>query len=307
MKNVFITGGNGFLGKFLKYELMNKGFKITAPSSKKCNLTKTTQLMKYKRKYDYIFHLAAWTQAGDFCLKYPGDQWIINQKINTNVLSWWKDFQPQAKIIFMGTSCSYSENSDFKEKSYLKGDPIESLYTYAMTKRMLLQGAMAIQRQYNLNWLCFVPSTLYGPNYHEDNRQMHFIFDLIRKIILGKKYNKKVTLWGNGFQKREIIHVKDFIRSMMLLLKRKNEIINIGSKKEFSIREFAKMISEALDYNDKKIFYDKKKYVGSRNKKLNISKIKGLIKNYEKKITDEKVGILEVVNWFLKKEKQKKN
>jgi len=306
MTKIFVTGGNGFLGKFLKSELINRGYKITAPTSKKCDLTKINQLKKYRNKYKYIFHLAAWTQAGDFCLKYPGEQWIINQKINTNLLSWWKDYQPQAKLIFMGTSCSYAEKSDFKEKSYLKGDPVESLYTYAMTKRMLLQGAMAIQKQYKLNWLCFIPSTLYGPNYHEDDRQMHFIFDLIRKIILGKKYNKKVTLWGNGHQKREIIHVKDFIESMMLLLKKKNEIINIGSKNEFSIREFANMISKTLDYDVKKIFYDEKKYVGSKNKKLNISKIKGLIKNYEKKLTDEKVGILEVVNWFLKKEKQKK-
>ena len=45
-------------------------------------------------------------------------------------------------------------------------------------------------------------------------------------------------------------------------------VFSLLAKKEFSIREFAKMISEALDYNDKKIFYDKKKYVGSRNKKL---------------------------------------
>ena len=93
---------------------------------------------------------------------------------------------------------------------------------------------------------------------------------------------------------------------MIFLLKKKNEIINIGSKSDFTIRQFANMISEILDYDSNKIFYDKKKYVGSKSKKLNINKIKGLIKNYEKKLIDEKVGILEVVNWFLKKEKRKK-
>ena len=175
-----------------------------------------------------------------------------------------------------------------------------------MTKRMLLQGVMAIEKQYKLNWLCFVPSTLYGPNYHEDGRQMHFIFDLIRKIILGKKNNKKVILWGNGFQKREIIHVRDFIKSMLKLLGKKNEIINIGSKNEYTIREFAKIISKILVYDHNKIFYDKKKYVGSKSKKLNISKIKTLIKNYEKDLIDEKEGILEVINWFLKKKQKKK-
>ncbi len=301
MKKIFITGGKGFLGKFLIKKLKKKKFEIVSPSSKKCDLTRSGSLNKYKQKFDYIFHLAAWTQAGDFCLKFPGDQWLINQKINTNLLDWWKEFQPQAKLIIIGTSCSYSENSDFKEKSYLKGEPIKSLYTYAMTKRMLLQGAMSLETQYNLNWLCFVPSTLYGPDYHTDGRQMHFIFDLIRKIISGKKYNNKVVLWGNGYQKREIIHVDDFVDMMILLMKHKNQVINIGSKKEFTIRKFAKLISDIVNYDHKKIIYDKTKYVGSKSKKLNIYKIKKLVKNYENNLVVEKKGLTEVINWFQKK------
>ena len=82
-------------------------------------------------------------------------------------------------------------------------------------------------------------------------------------------------------------------------------VINIGSKKEFSIKQFAKIISSIIDYDHKKIFYNEKKYVGSKSKKLNISKVKKLVKNYEKKLTKEEDGIKEVIDWFLKTKKIK--
>ena len=75
---IFITGSNGFLGKNLKKSLSHQSV-ITAPSSKECDLLRENSLEDYSvTKYDLIIHLAAWTQAGDFCLKYPGDQWVMN-------------------------------------------------------------------------------------------------------------------------------------------------------------------------------------------------------------------------------------
>src|SRR5439155_13507909 len=130
--------------------------------------------------------------------------WIINQQINTNVLTWWQMFQPQAKLIGVGSSCSYPPDRPLSEENYLVGEPIESLYTYAMTKRMMLVGMQALHRQFGLNYLCLVPSTLYGPGYHTDGRQMHFIFDLIRKILRGKRYGEPVVLWGDGHQSRVV-------------------------------------------------------------------------------------------------------
>ena len=112
------------------------------------------------------------------------------------------------------------------EENYLVGLPGKDLFTYAMTKRMLLTGLMAFEKQYGLKWLCFIPSTLYGPGFQQHDN--HFIFDLVRKIYNGKHYGDEVELWGDGYQRRELIYVEDAIDAMLNLLDQENEIFNLG-------------------------------------------------------------------------------
>lgn len=295
---VFITGAGGFLGTALSRALKGRGDELTAPNSRDADLTRQGALDRYSsQRYEAIYHLAAWTQAGDFCLRHPGEQWVINQQINTNVLAWWQASQPQAKLVFMGTSCAWAPGSDLVEEKYMDGEPIESLYTYAMTKRMLLQGARALNRQYGLKYLCTVPSTLYGPGYHTDGRQMHFIFDLIRKIIRGKELGEPVVLWGDGHQRREIVFVDDFVRALLFLAGRvDDDLVNIGAGQDHSIRDFAGAICAVVGFPQEKIQYDVSRYVGAKEKSLSIRKLRAIMPNYSP--TPLRQGLEATVRWF---------
>jgi len=294
---ILVTGGSGFLGTALTSFLRVGGHDVTSFGSRDCDLTVAGSLENATSgPYDLIFHLAAWTQAGDFCLQHPGEQWIINQKLNTNVLDYWATLQPGAKLVFMGTSCAYAPGSDLRETDFMLGEPIDSLYTYAMTKRMLYQGARALNLQYGFRYLCAVPSTLYGPGYHTDGRQMHFIFDLIRKIIRGREFGEDVVLWGDGNQRREIVYVDDFVRILWRLCEtRDNDIFNIGAVEEFTIRAFANQICEIVGYDPSKIRYDTTRYVGASSKCLNVDKVKSAV-SYD--LTPLNVGLTKAINWF---------
>lgn len=298
--NILVTGASGFLGEALCGFLDNKGFSPIRLSSRNCDLTKPDSLLRFNHQaYDLIIHLAAWTQAGDFCLRHPGEQWIINQKINTHILDFWANHQRGAKFIFMGTSCAYAPGSNLVETEYMSGEPIDSLYTYAMTKRMLYQGARALSQQFNLSYLCAVPSTLYGSGYHTDGRQMHFIFDLIRKIIRGKEFGEPVILWGDGHQRREIIHVHDFVRILWDLNKNAtNAIFNIGAGEEFTIRTFAAEICQLVGFDPDLIHYDPDRYVGAESKCLSIEKTRSIV-DYE--LTPLTQGLAETIAWFYDK------
>ena len=295
---IAVTGSSGFLGVALCKALDSIGQTPLRMNSRNCDLTRPGNLELVATDcYDVIYHLAAWTQAGDFCLRHPGEQWIINQKINTHVLEWWAYQQPQAKLIFMGTSCSYAPGSAHVEDEYMLGEPTESLYTYAMTKRMLYQGARALGRQFDLRYLCAVPSTLYGAGYHTDGRQMHFIFDLIRKIIRGKEFREAVVLWGDGHQKRELVHVDDFVRTLLALASEaENDLINVGAGAEHSIREFASAICQIVGYPEDRIQYDTSRYVGATSKCLSITKLRGLLPEY--RLRPLEAGLRSTIEWF---------
>lgn len=295
---IAVTGSSGFLGAPLCRALEAAGHQLLTLNSRNCDLTRQGSLDALSsERYEFVYHLAAWTQAGDFCLYHPGEQWIINQQLNTNVLIWWAERQPQAKLVFMGTSCAYAPGSDMSEEQYMVGEPTDSLYTYAMTKRILYQGARALSRQYGLHYFCAVPSTLYGPGYHVDGRQMHFIFDLIRKIIRGKEFGEPVVLWGDGNQKREIVHVEDFVRTLLKLAPQvDNDLINIGAGEEHSIRSFASHICRLVGYPEQRIQYDNSRYIGVTSKCMSIAKLRAILPDYS--LMHLEKGLRSTIAWF---------
>src|SRR2546427_2891100 len=48
-------------------------------------------------------------------------------------------------------------------------------------------------------------------------RSMHFVFDLIRKILRGQKLGEEVVLWGDGHQRRELVYLDDFVQALLRL------------------------------------------------------------------------------------------
>lgn len=295
---IFVTGGGGFVGRHLVPRLRAAGHDVDAPTRREVDL-RARDALPGASEYDRIFHLAAWTRAGRFCAERGGDQWVVNQQINTNVLAWWLDHQPQSKLVAFGTSASYAPSpAALAEADYMRGEPSADYYAYAMTKRMLFVGLASLQRQYGLDFLYIVPSTIYGPDYHVDGREPHFIYDLARKIIRGARYGEPVRLWGGGDERRELVYVSDYVDWVLELTDRaSSEIVNVGAGQNHTIAEFARILTSVanLPGGSTSIEYDTTRAAGTHSKILATTRLDELLP--DRRHTPLDLGLSRTLEW----------
>lgn len=103
-------------------------------------------------------------------------------------------------------------------------------------------------------------------------------------------------LWGGGSPRREFLHVDDLAEACFICMKDYNsdEIINVGTREDITIKELANIISSTVGYEGE-IFWDEEKPNGTPRKVLNIEKIKSL--GWKPNI-DLYSGITKTYDWF---------
>jgi len=275
-KQVLITGGTGFLGKNLVPKLEKAGVHVVA-TGRNYDLTnwgKTKELFNLK-KYDLIIHAAAFQGAGDFTLLYPADQFYKNNLIHTHALEAWKQYQPQARLIGIGSTCSYPGNLPvLSEDDYFTGPLHPSVETYGLTKCVMQQGIKAYKQQYGLNGTTVAFATLFGPHDEFDITRSHVVSALVQKFCDAvKNGDSEVEVWGDGTQQRELIYIDDQIDGLLMTCAYEGALINIGSGEETKISDLAETIKRLSGFSGE-IVYNTGRFVGVRRKVLDITKAK---------------------------------
>ena len=175
----------------------------------------------------------------------------------------------------MGSSCIYPKFSKQPiRESYLLGGKLEETNTsYATAKIAGVKMCEAYNNQYKTNYICLMPSNVYGPNDNYDSLNSHFFPALIKKAHECKIKNKKyLEVWGTGKSFRELIYVDDVADACIFFMNKKTKetLINIGSGKDMRIKDYAKFIIDKLNL-DVKLKFNLSKPDGVFRKLLDIS------------------------------------
>jgi len=303
-KKILITGSNGFLGKHLVDNLLNKRMinknNLFLPSSKELDLTKWENCQKAVINQDVVINLAAKVGGIGYNRQNPGKLFYENLIIGAQMMEAAR-LAKVKKFIALGTICSYPKviPVPFKEENLWNGYPEETNAAYGLAKKMMLVQAQAYRQQYNFNAIYLMLVNLYGPGDNFDKNKSHVIPALIEKIYWAKKNSQdRIIIWGNGRATREFLYVKDAAEAILLATENydKADPINIGSGKEILIKDVVKIICRLMDYHGK-IVWDKSKPNGQPRRNLNVDKAKREFGFKAKKSFEQ--GLKDTISWYL--------
>ena len=284
MTSVFITGGGGYCGTRLVHELLKKKYKVTVYdtfyygnflktiNNKNLNIIKgdirNRKLLKRKCKNHEIFiHLACISNDVSFDL---------DENLSTSIN--YDAFEPMVKIakkngikrfIYASTSSVYGLS---KKKNVTENHPLIPITLYNKYKADC-EPILLKHTDNKFTGVIFRPATVCG--YSPRQR-----LDLTINILTNHAFHKnQISVFG-GKQFRPNLHIKDYCRAVILLMKSpkkkvQNEIFNVGYQ-NFKVKELALKVKKVVERKSKykskiKILYTKSKDI--RSYRINSDKI----------------------------------
>lgn len=307
-KKILITGAQGFLGKHLVKNLLEKRKvpkeNLYLPTFQELDLRKWEDCKIAVHGQDIVIHLAAKVGGIGLNREIPGEMFYDNAVMGIQLMEAARRAGVE-KFAAIGTICSYPKFAPvpFKEEDLWSGYPEETNAPYGLAKKMMLVQSQAYRQQYGFNAIYLMPVNMYGPGEKFDARSSHVIAALIRKVYEAKKERRNyIEAWGTGRPTREFLYVEDGAEGILLATERydKPEPVNLGSGIEISIKDLVKLICKLMDFKGE-IRWNTSKPDGQPRRRLNVLKAKKEF-GFKTKINFKK-GLKKTIQWYLKSQK----
>ncbi|MBN2789750.1 MAG: NAD-dependent epimerase/dehydratase family protein [Candidatus Delongbacteria bacterium] len=306
-KNIFISGGSGFLGRQIVTQALEIGYNVFCPRSSEVDIITGMGIKEYFNKLkgkgikiDCIIHSAAYYGGIGLNQDDPVGLLYNNTQMAQNIFKIAID-QKVGKIISVGSACAYPGQilDELFEKDIFNGRCHDSVEAYGFTKRLHLVYNKAIYKQYGIESNQILLTNLYGENDHYEDHKSHVIAALIKKIVNAKENNSEVIAWGTGKPVREFLYVKDaaFVIVKSIEFDHDLEPINVKGE-EVSIYELSNIIADLVGLDKNLIHWDSTKPDGVMRKVLNGDKLKGLLPDFKK--TEFRSGLKKAIQWYVK-------
>ena len=309
-ERIVITGGAGFLGKYLQKELLQQGAQqenILIPLIEEYDLTKEADVVRMYNdmRPTVVIHLAAEVGGIGANRDNPGRFFYANMAMGMHLIEQARICKLR-KFVQVGTICAYPKFTPvpFREEDLWNGYPEETNAPYGVAKKALLAMLQAYRQQYGLNGIYLLPVNLYGPGDNFDLQSSHVIPALIRKFCTAvDEGTDEVAVWGTGSASREFFYVQDAARAITLATIKYDgpEPVNLGAGMEITIKDLVEKIREMTNFKGK-VVWDSTKPDGQPRRCLDVSRAKKCF-NFEAGMPFDQ-GLKHTIRWWQDNKKQ---
>jgi len=310
-KKIYLAGHTGMVGSAILRELQKSGYNnIIHKKFTELDLRNQSAVENFFSETKPEIVIIAAAKVGGILANntYRAEFIYDNLMIEANLIHS-SYINKVEKVVFLGSSCIYPKLAPqpLKEE-YLLTDTLEfTNEPYAIAKIAGIKLCENYYRQYSCNYTSAMPTNLYGPNDNFNLETSHVLPALIRKFHEAKTGKKdSVTIWGTGKPLREFMYVEDLANAIVFMMENidakdiyENGIthLNVGSGKDITISDLAKLVAEITEFNGK-IIYDSSKPDGTPRKLMDVSRLNEL--GWECK-TGLREGIIKAYNFFKEK------
>lgn len=303
-RKILITGGAGFIGSSLAERLATNeenyvvivdnlltGDINKIPKSKHQNVKfiksdvndwKDIASVFHAYAFDYVFHYAA-VVGVKRTLQHP--VMVLNDlKGINNILTLSKNTGVK-RVFYTSSSEVYGEPVEYPQNEYTT--PLNSRLPYAIVKNAGEAYLRSFKKEFDLDFTIFRLFNTYGPKQSTD-----FV---ISKFITAAMKDKDITIYGDGSQTRTFCYIDDHLDAVCECFynqKLLNEVGNIGTDKEISVLELAKLIIKITKSRSSIIHLPSLKEGDMTRRQPDITKMKELL---DRDFTSLEVGIKQVI------------
>ena len=291
--STLVTGGTGLVGSAIDADM-----KL---SSKQVDLRdwKSTLFLFENLRPEKVIHCAARVGGLGGNMNHKGEFFYENIVINTNVLEASRLVGVKKLVSFLST-CIFPDDVEYPltEKKVHLGEPHSSNYPYAYAKRMAEVQSRAYNEQYGTNYVCVIPTNIYGPNDNFSIDDGHVLPALLHKCYLAKQNNTDLEVWGSGKPLREFIYSEDVAKlsEWALVNYEEEEPIIFSTSDEISIGKVVEIVVNCMGYKGNVIF-NSDKPDGQFRKPSDNSKLMSYLPDFE--FTPIEEGIKKTTEWFI--------
>ena len=291
-RDTLITGGTGLVGSAI-----NVSTKISSKDVDLTDRNSTIDLFK-KISPEKVIHCAGKVGGLGGNMNHLGEYYYKNIMINTNVLEACRVSGVKKVVSFLSTCVFPAEVTyPITEDQFHNGEPHSSNFAYAYAKRMVEVQSRAYNKQYGTNYVCVIPTNIYGPHDNFDLENGHVAPALIHRCYLAMQNNEDLVVWGSGEPLREFIYSEDVAQLSEWALENYNEDepIILSTMEEVSIAELVDSIVKHMGFKGK-VIWDKTNPDGQFKKPASNKKLLSYLPDYKFISLDEGMG--RTVEWF---------